>query len=152
MFRHIVQEPPITNPAEATQNLPNRQHRDNSQSTGEEEATLQLGIRPLSNLSSSSGNTEESLSALADQTLRTLAHSDPSLDISFLTAPGENSQQKELEPTASKVSESEVPITIQPGIQKLMLSSKVPPDCLTLAFSIYLKSDRGTISRQMRVR
>ena len=106
-----AKEPPITDSAEATQSLPNRQHRDNSQSTGEEGATLQVGIRPLSNLSSSSG--------FADQTLRTLAHSDPTLDISFLTAPDENSQQKELEPTASKVSESEVSITIQPRIQKI---------------------------------
>ena len=114
-----AQEPPITDPAEATQSLPNRQHRNNSQSTGEEGATLQLGIRPLSNLSSSSGNTEESLSAFADQTLRTLAHSDPTLDISLLTAPDENSQQKEPEPTASKVSESEVLITIQLRIQKI---------------------------------
>ena len=89
-----AQEPPITDLAEATQELPNRQHRNNSQPTGEGGAALQLGTRPLSNLSSSSGNTEESLSAFADQTLRTLAHSDPTLDISFLTAPNEDSQQK----------------------------------------------------------
>ena len=114
--RFEAQEPPITDLAEATLDLPNRQHRDNSQPTGEQGAALQLGTRPLSILSSSCGNTEESLSAFAHQTLRTLAHSDPTLDISFLAAPNEDSQQKELEPSTSKVSESEVPITIQPRI------------------------------------
>ena len=36
------------------------------------------GPRPLSNLSSSSGNTEESFSTFAEQTMHTLAHMDPS--------------------------------------------------------------------------
>ena len=43
--------------------------------------------RPDSNQSTSSGNTEESLTTYAETTLRTLASEDPSLDISFLPAP-----------------------------------------------------------------
>ena len=43
-----------------------------------------------SNQSTSSGNTEESLTTYAEQTLRTLAAEDPSLDISFLPTPTEN--------------------------------------------------------------
>ena len=113
------QEPPITDLAEATQDLSNPQHLNNSQPTEEEGVALQLGTRPLSNLSSSSGNTGESLSAFADQTLRTLANSDPTLDIRFLTVPNEDSHHKELEPSISKVSESNVPVTIQPRIQKI---------------------------------
>ena len=50
-------------------------------------------LRPVSNLFSSSGRTEESLSAYADQTLRFLAALDPSLDIIFLPAPDQVSQQ-----------------------------------------------------------
>ena len=46
--------------------------------------------RPDSNQSTSSGNTEESLTTYAEQTLRTLAAGDPSLDISFLPTPTEN--------------------------------------------------------------
>ena len=45
--------------------------------------------RPDSNQSTSSGNTEESLTTYAEQTLRTLAAEDPSLDISFLPTPTE---------------------------------------------------------------
>ena len=99
--------------------MSNRQHANNPQLTEEDGAALHLGTRPLSNLSSNSGNTEESLSTFADQTLRTLAHLDPSLDISFLAASNEGSQQRELGPSTSKVSESEVPITIEPKIQKI---------------------------------
>ena len=40
-------------------------------------------LRPSPNLSSSSGNTEESLSVYADQTLRPLKALDPSLDNQF---------------------------------------------------------------------
>ena len=43
--------------------------------------------RPDSNQSTSSGNTEESLTTYAEKTLRTLASEDPSLDNSFLPAP-----------------------------------------------------------------
>ena len=45
--------------------------------------------RPDSNQSSSSGNTEESITTYAEKTLRTLASDDPSLDISFLPAPAQ---------------------------------------------------------------
>ena len=45
--------------------------------------------RPDSNQSSSSGNTEESITTYAEKTLRTLASDNPSLDISFLTAPAQ---------------------------------------------------------------
>ena len=41
-------------------------------------------MRPDSNQSSSSGNTEESVTSYAEKTLRALAGDDPSLDISFL--------------------------------------------------------------------
>ena len=45
---------------------------------------------PDSNQSTSSGNAEESLTIFAEQTLRTLAAGNPSLDISFLPTPTEN--------------------------------------------------------------
>ena len=80
-------EPQTTDPALLAQDLSSRQHSDNFQ-LFEEDGTA----RPLSNLSSSSGNTEESLSAFADQTLRTLVHLGPSLDITILSAPNESFQ------------------------------------------------------------
>ena len=67
-------EPQITDPALLAQDLSGRQHSDNLQLVEENRTVLHPKARPLSNLSSSSGNTEESLSTFADYTLRTLAH------------------------------------------------------------------------------
>ena len=56
-----------------------------AQSAQTEMNGLQIDIRPPSNKSNSSCDTEGSLTAYADRTLRTLAAQDPSLDItSFL--------------------------------------------------------------------
>ena len=63
-------------------------------------------------MSSSSGKTEESLTAFADSTLRTLAANDPSLDISFLPAPDQPSQPELHGISPMKASESE---TLRPN-------------------------------------
>ena len=65
------------------------------------------GPRPLSYLSSSSGNTEESVSTFAEQTLQNLAQMDPSLDITFLAAPDKTPSQEETDASLFKASESE---------------------------------------------
>ena len=108
-----------TEPAPPAQDPSGYQHGDNSHLIEKDGTVPHPGTRPLSNLSSSSGNTEESLSAFAGQTLRALAHLDPSLDITFLTSTSEGFQQRELEPTTGKASESEVLTTVQPKIQKI---------------------------------
>ena len=72
-------------------------------------------LRPASNMSSSSGATEESFSVFADNTLRFLATNDPSLDIAFLSATTQVSPSKELEPEPVKVSESEALETSRQG-------------------------------------
>ena len=64
-------------------------------------------LRPPSNMSSSSGNTEESLTAFADTTLRILAANDTSLDISFLPAPAQTSQPEQQGMALIKASVSE---------------------------------------------
>ena len=58
-------------------------------------------------MSSSSGKTEESLTAFADSTLRTLAANDHSLDISFLPAPEQYSQPELHGVSPIKASESD---------------------------------------------
>ena len=80
---------------------------DNPETVSEEGVEQPPGLGPLSNLSSSSGNTEESLSAFADQILRKLSVLDPSLDITFLSAPDQTSQQVGVQLAPGKVSESE---------------------------------------------
>ena len=65
---------------------------------------LSLGSRSLANLSSSSGNTEDSLTAYADRTLRALAAIDLHLDITFLIASDHVSQQTETVPLLIKAS------------------------------------------------
>ena len=63
-----------------------------AQSAQTETNGLQVDVRPPSNQSNSSCDTEGSLTAYADQTLRTLAAHDPSLDITFLPVPIDNSR------------------------------------------------------------
>ena len=62
---------------------------------------------PLSNLPSSSGNTEESITAFADQTRRTMASLDPSLDITFLSGSEPTTSHDVTELYPGKVLESE---------------------------------------------
>ena len=64
-------------------------------------------LRPASNMSSSSGATEESFSVYADNTLRSLAINDTSLDITFLSTTTQVPQSRELELEPVKASESE---------------------------------------------
>ena len=79
-------------PSVSVQGLPER-HADPSQENRPTEIDALPGVRPLSNLSSSSGNTEESLSTFAEQTLQHLAQMDPSLDVTFLSAPSKGFPQ-----------------------------------------------------------
>ena len=85
----------------------------------EEQVTTTSGggtdLRPASNMSSSSGATEESFAVYADNTLRSLATNDPRLDIAFLSATTQVSPSKELESEPVKVSESEALETSRQG-------------------------------------
>ena len=84
---------------------------DKTPETVEEQPTATRGentdLRPASNMSSSSGATKESFSVYADNTLRSLATNDPSLDITFLSTTTQVPQSIELEPEPAKASESE---------------------------------------------
>ena len=86
---------------------PSGQHADSSHVTRPAGTDSFPGLRPLSNLSSSSDSTEESFSTFAERTLHNLSHMDPSLEITFLAAPGRTPLQGEAEPSSLKVSESE---------------------------------------------
>ena len=64
-----------------------------------------VAVRPPSNMSSSSLNTEETLTAIVDTTLPTLAANDPSLNISFQPTPAQvpQSGQHEIAPMKASV-------------------------------------------------
>ena len=69
--------------------LPITEGSETTRETGNAPKDPAVTSRPDSNQSTSSGNTEESLTTYAEQTLRTLAAEDPSLEISFLPTPTE---------------------------------------------------------------
>ena len=73
--------------------LPDVHNVEKPQTASEEGVEKPPGLCPLSNLSPSGGNTEESILAFADKTLRTMAALGPSLDITFLSAPEQTLQQ-----------------------------------------------------------
>ena len=109
-----------------------------------------LTLRPPSNMSSSSGNSEESLTTFADSTLRTLAANEPSLDISCLPAPVQFSQPELHGVSPIKASESE---TLRPDeAESRHTAVKVLPTCPMRALGKHHSPERGTILRQMRVR
>ena len=97
--------------------LPDVHNTDHSQTISRKGLEQPPGLRPLSNLSSNSANTEGSRSSFADQTLRTLAALDPSLDITFLLAPSQSSQHGGIELALGKASESEALTLGQPEVQ-----------------------------------
>ena len=99
-------ELPTADPNVSAQSLP-EQRADPSLEARPTETDVFPELRPLSNLSSNSGNTEESLSTFAEQTLRSLAQIDPSLDVTFLSALDKTPSQKEAESNPLKASESE---------------------------------------------
>ena len=112
-------QPQSTDFPRFAQNLSGRQHDDDLQLVGVDGRALHRGTRPLSNLAFSSDNTEESISTFADETLCKLAHLDPSLDITILSANDEGLQQGEIESSTRNFSESEALTSIQPKIQHI---------------------------------
>ena len=88
-------------PSVSVQGLPERQAGPPQENRPTEIDALP-GVRPLSNLSSSSGNTEESLSTFAEQTLHHLAQMEPSLDVTFLSAPSRGFPPRRSRPTSSQ--------------------------------------------------
>ena len=78
-----TQETQTTTPVVTTQSLMDQQPDEQHQVPEGDGAGLHPDARPPSNFSSSSGNTEESMTTFASQTLRTMARQDPSLDITF---------------------------------------------------------------------
>ena len=95
---------------------------DKTPETVEEQPTAtrneSTDLRPASSMSSSSGATEKSFSVYADNTLRSLAINDPSLDNTFLSTTTQVPQSRELEPEPAKGSESEALETSHQGKQQ----------------------------------
>ena len=120
MSEHPVgtQETQTTSPAVTTQSLMDQQPSEQRQLAEGDSAGLHLDVRPPSNFSSSSGNTEESMTTFASQTLRTMASLDPSLDITFLATVHDDSPQKCSGPSTDKASESEAVIAKQPKTRR----------------------------------
>ena len=136
MLRHGEQqtensELTTAGPGVSVQGLPER-HADPSQGNTPTEIDALPGVRPLSNLSSSSGNTEESLSTFAEQTLHHLAQMDSSLDVTFLSAPSKGFPQGEAGPTPLKVSESEALSASQSGTEQANIGQQKKADLFDL--------------------
>ena len=110
-------ELPTTDPNAPAQSL-SEQHADPSHVARPTGTDSFPGLRPLSNLSSTSGNTEESLSTFAEQTLHNLAQMDPSSDITFLSAPVETLLQEDADPSPFKASSQPRTGQVEVGQQK----------------------------------
>ena len=78
------------------------------------EANPLIETRPLVNISSFSGATEESLAAYAERTLQTLGAADANLDVSFLYIPSNAGQEISNVPITETTSESDK-IEREPG-------------------------------------
>ena len=113
-----TQETQTTSPAVTAQSLMDQSPSEQRQLAEGDSAGLHLDVRPPSNFSSSSGNTEESMTTFASQTLRTMASLDPSLDITFLATVHDGSPQKCSGPSMDKASESEAVIAKQPKTRR----------------------------------
>ena len=122
--------------------MPDR-HADPSQGNRPTEIDVLPGVRPLSNLSSSSGNTEESLSTFAEQTLHHLAQMDSSLDVTFLSAPSKGFPQGEAGPHPPKVSESEALSASQSGTEQANISDETVKSSLHAMRSLVLHAVHG---------
>ena len=142
MSEHPVgtQETQTTSPAVTTQSLMDQPPSEQRQLAEGDSAGLHLDVRPPSNFSSSSGNTEESMTTFASQTLRTMASLDPSLDITFLATVHDGSPQKCSGPSMDKASESEAVIAKQPKTRRADAEGKDPHGCLIQMLLICLKN------------
>ena len=119
-------------PSVPFQGLPER-HAGSPQENRPTDLDALPGIRPLSNLSSSSGNTEESLSTFAEQTLHHLAQMDPSLDVTFLSTAGKSFSQRKARSHPPKVSDSEGLSTPQSGTEQANVGQQKETDLFDLS-------------------
>ena len=97
-----------TEAQDAASILPDRNLDERTDKPTVEEIDPSTEMRPLSNLSSSSGATEESLTAYAERTLHNLGVVDTNLDVSFLEAPDNSGQKAPDQDTNAKASVSDV--------------------------------------------